>query len=389
MLRRTAALWGVALNSMVGVGLFLPAIAILDQYSDLSLFEIGLLAGAFPLAEGAAALAYPPLVRKLSPRAMLLIGQILCAIGAATLIFTLDFWILLAGRILGGVGGASVSVAQYIVGVEHEGNERVTKIGQLGSMQPLGFMIGLLSMAIASIVFVDVDALGWAASFATILAILAAILVWSTTDWPKMVSKPTVGRFSKALPKAALALYSLNAFFYIGLAVQTSIWAGRTAGVGSTGASLIFLALAAVAVVSQAKLVGYVVKKLETKGTVFFGFSLSTIGASLFALNSGVASTIAGLLLARIGFALIVPPLLSKILGDGADAKMENRASLAMVAASLGSFAGPVLTSVIRDEAGMLSTGLMLIAAAAIGMIFTADGFRQLIGMTKPKPKPR
>ena len=65
------ALWLIALNALLGVGLFLPAATFLTQHG-LSEAWIGVLAGAFPLFEGLSALVYPMLARRFSPRLLLM-----------------------------------------------------------------------------------------------------------------------------------------------------------------------------------------------------------------------------------------------------------------------------------------------------------------------------
>lgn len=357
----------VSLNAMVGVGLFLAAIPILDQNSDLTLLQIGILAGAFPLAESLAALFYV-FVRQIgNPKTLLLAGQMCCLISAACLALTLNFEILLVSRIVGGIGGASLVVAQGVVGRQYDGDERVVALGLLSSMQPVGFMIGLLLVSLGIwIAPTEIAALRGGALLAGAMALIAVCLI-SAASYPSFKSTSIKTKLRLRPLTKTLLLYLLNTLSYIGLAVLTSVWAGRTPGVGSQGAALIFLALATTAWLFQARLVGPAIRKLGPARTIVWGFTLSAIGALLFSLNFDTVASIAGLFIARAGFSLLVPTLLGRLMDSDVGNQPDKMAAIAMVMSGLGAFAGPVIVSTVIEASAVAYAGLFLFFVSAVG----------------------
>lgn len=363
---KNIALLGVGVNAMLGVGLFLPMIPILAE-NGLSPLQLGVLAGAFPLFEGVAGLLYPRLLRKVPPRWLMVSGQVFCALSCLFLIASSNFWWLLVGRLLGGWGGASVSIAQYLIGRSSEGSERVARLGQLGAAQAFGFVIGLAATAIAALLFTGLGSVQAAGAFATLLGICSAVAVLATT-W----EAPPLATAQKAsledVPVVDLALYVLNTFVYISLAVLVSIWAGRTAGVGVAGGSAVFIALALFSMIFQAKVAAAATRAFGSAQATGGGFALSGVGVTLFALSFHPVMAIAGLIVARIGYSIIVPTTLGRILGGANAGSADQRAGWAMFAASIGSCAGPVITGAIQEDHALTTAALLLSVAALLGV---------------------
>lgn len=364
------ALLGMGVNAMLGVGLFLPMLPILGA-SGLSPLQLGILAGAFPLLEGIAGLLYPALLKRLSPRFLMVSGQVFCAISCILLIVTTDFWWLLAGRLMGGWGGASVSIAQYLIGRNHEGVDRVARLGQLGAAQAFGFVIGLAAMAVSSALLSGLAAVQAAGAFAAILGAgsAAAVLV---TKWKPLTPVPASAvslrlRLSD-VPLGDLVLYLFNTFVYISLAVLMSIWAGRTPSIGVAGGSVVFIVLALFSMAAQARVAAAATRALGSLSATAAGFALACAGATLFALDFHPGPSIAGLVVARLGYSIIVPTTLGRILGDARTRAADHRAGWAMFAASIGSCAGPVITGAMQETLPLGAAAMLLSAIAALGL---------------------
>jgi len=368
MLRfRVAAFPLVGINAMLGVGLFLPMITVLEARGSLSPFEIGVLAGAFPVTEGIAGLQYPRLLKKVPARLLMAAGQVLCAASCLALLAADSFAVLLLGRMLGGCGGASVSVAQLLIGKSSTGAERVRQLGGLGAAQAFGFIAGLALMGV-TIAFVGARQGVLLAVLVGACSGLTAALMVARIPSPALATTPATAEGSAALPLADLALYGLNTFIYISLAVQMSIWAGRQPELGPTGTSVTFVVLALLSMALQAKLAGWAVGRFGHRSTIAVGFLVTGVGAGVFAGGVGITFGIVGLAISRAGYALIVPATLACILGDTTARASEFRAGWAMFAASLGSGFGPMIIGAVHSRFSLgVATATLAVAAFAAG----------------------
>lgn len=370
---RSASAWMMGLNAMLGVGLFLPMLPMLEAQAGMTPLQLGVLAGAFPFAEGLGGLLYPRGLKRIDPKVLMAAGQVLCALSSLAIVFSLDFGVLLLGRLLGGAGAASVVIAQFVIGRESTGPERVHRLGQIGAAQALGFMVGLLATALAALALDGRAAIQAAGAVAMAFGLVSTGLVVAAR-WTR---PPSVDRGRAAwrdLPLVDLALYGCNTFVYITLAILTSIWAGRTPGVGAPGASVIFIALAALSMVFQARVAGFAARRIGSPAAILVGFVILVVGTVVFGLDLLPAVTVIGLVVARLGYSVIVPNALSQILG-GLDAKAaEARAGWALVSACLGACAGPVITGAVEERSSL---------AAAIGVLSAAGLVGVAVAMTR------
>ena len=367
-----AALRLVALNGMFGVGLFLPMLAFLEAKGAPGMALQGLLAAAFPLVEGVAGLIYPRLLRIASPKLLMTASQLLCAAGCLVLVVADSFWALLLARSLGGIGGAGIVVTHYIIGSATDGSERVRRLGQIGAAAALGFILGLVTTAATGALLPPDKVIGAAGAIAACVGLAGAALV-ALTSWDMDV-RP-VAASPGALPKADLILYGLNTTVYIGLAVAMSIWAGSRPELGLVGTGLLFIVLAIVSMVFQSRIASHAVERMGHRAAIASGFACIALGSLAFSLQIGLATPIFGLVIARLGYSVIVPALLARILGSGPPAATQTRAGLSIFAASIGSWTGPVIVGVLGEAStiGWAVICLASIASAATLAALLAD----------------
>lgn len=360
----------MGINAMLGVGLFLPMVALLEGRGSLSPLELGILAGAFPVTEGIAGLLYPRLLSKLPARFLMVSGQVLCASSCIALLSGDVFWILLLGRIVGGWGGASVSIAQYLIGKGSSGSDRVRQLGELGAAQAFGFIFGLALMGLTIALAGPMLGMQLAVGVGVLSGLAAAVLVWRA-DLPVVVVTASQSyERQTGLPLGELALYGLNTFVYIGLAVQMSIWAGRQPELGPVGTSATFVVLATLSMAFQAKVAAWAVERFGHGRTIAAGFLVTGLGAAVFATGAGLAVGVIGLAISRIGYAVIVPATLARILGDARARASEYRAGWAMFAASLGSGFGPMIVGAVHDRYSIgIATAVLAAVAFAVGSL--------------------
>lgn len=370
----------MALNAMFGVGLFLPLVTALEDAQVLNPIQIGVLAGAFPVAEGLAALAYPHLVRGRSLKLCMAAGQALCGLSCIALMASDSFWVLLIGRIIGGAGGASLSLAQLIVGKSHGGPERVRRLGEIGAAQAFGLVSGLVLTGFFLAALGPVAGLRSVVVVGFTTGISAAIwLLQHDYNMAGEISEERNLREVFGHPMLnMLLMYALNTFIYISLAIQLAVWMADQRWAGPAGTSIVFVVLAISTMAFQSRVSAWAVTMVGTSRTVAGGFLACAIGSALFAINLHPALVIFGLFIARLGYSLIVPASLSIIIGDGHTATSRYRAGQAMFFASIGSGVGPVIVGALNSVGSLQMSAAGLSALALIAGLYMISTFPRI-----------
>ena len=144
------AIWTTVAIDLIGFGIVLP---ILPRYAeDLSASPgvIGLVVASFSLAQ----MVGSPLIGRLSDRIgrkpVLILSLAGTAVGSLITGLAGTVWILLLGRIVDGLSGASVSVAQASVADVASPEERPRLLGLLGAAFGVGFVVGPAIGALAA-----------------------------------------------------------------------------------------------------------------------------------------------------------------------------------------------------------------------------------------------
>jgi DHA1 family tetracycline resistance protein-like MFS transporter len=127
---------------LLGMSLILPLLPYYAQSFSASALLVGLLGTSNALAQVLGA----PLVGRLSDRfgrrPLILIGALATAVGFVMLGFARSLWMIFASRVLDGLLGGNVALAQaYITDVTEE-EDRARGLGIIGAAFGIGFIIG-------------------------------------------------------------------------------------------------------------------------------------------------------------------------------------------------------------------------------------------------------
>ncbi|MTA45777.1 MAG: MFS transporter, partial [Actinobacteria bacterium] len=144
-------IWTTVAVDLIGFGIVLP---ILPQYAErfgAGAAVIGLLSASFSLAQ----LIFAPVWGKLSDRIgrkpIIIISLFGTAIGSLVTGFAGALWVLFLGRIIDGISGASVSVAQAAVADISPARQRARYMGLIGAAFGVGFVAGPAIGALAAL----------------------------------------------------------------------------------------------------------------------------------------------------------------------------------------------------------------------------------------------
>ena len=156
--RKLITIFAVVFVDLLGFSLILPLVPFYAKEFAASDFVIGLLVASYAAAQ----LVGAPILGRLSDRygrrPVLLISILGTALGFVLLGFANSLWMLVASRILDGLTGGNISVAQaYITDITDEKN-RAKGLGLIGAAFGLGFIIGPAMGGILSNVGEGLDA---------------------------------------------------------------------------------------------------------------------------------------------------------------------------------------------------------------------------------------
>jgi len=134
--------WTTVAIDLIGFGIVLP---ILPQYAErfgAGAAVIGMLSASFSLMQ----LLFAPVWGRLSDRVgrkpILLLSLFGTATGSLLTALAPALWVLFLGRIIDGISGASVSVAQAAVADLSSPRQRARLMGLTGAAFGVGFVVG-------------------------------------------------------------------------------------------------------------------------------------------------------------------------------------------------------------------------------------------------------
>jgi DHA1 family tetracycline resistance protein-like MFS transporter len=139
---RLALVFGVVLVNMLSFSIVVPLLPYLAERTGATESQVGLLVAAYPLAQ----LFGAPLLGRLSDRfgrkPVLLISILGTAIGFVVLALASSLPVLFFGRLLDGITGGNINVAQAYIADVTEPKDRGRALGLIGAAFGLGFVVG-------------------------------------------------------------------------------------------------------------------------------------------------------------------------------------------------------------------------------------------------------
>jgi DHA1 family tetracycline resistance protein-like MFS transporter len=282
---------------MLGFGLILPLLPYYAETFGASDTVIGLLVASYAAAQ----LIGAPILGRLSDhfgrRPVLLISLMGTMLGFILLGTARTLWVLFASRILDGITGGNISVAQaYITDVTDKEN-RARGLGMIGAAFGLGFIIGPASGGLLSQFGFSVPAFVAAGLVAVNLLLVAIWLPESLTAERRSQMEAGAPSLSftalmKALRRPISGSLLITRFFF-GLAFsifQTifALYALRRFGLGATQTGFILTYVGILSVIVQAGLVGRLSKRFRDDVLIFGSVGIMAVSLLGWALTPSV-----------------------------------------------------------------------------------------------------
>ena len=316
--RRLITIFTIVFVDLLGFGLILPLLPFYADTYGATPFIVGLLAASYAAAQLVGAPVLGRLSDRYGRRPILLIsiagtivgflllglaepvGRALAGGGSAATTNAVIVAVLFVSRILDGVTGGNISVAQaYITDITDEQN-RARGLGLIGAAFGLGFIIGPAAggalsagerYAIPAFVAAAIAALNW-----------IAVLLWlpeSLTDEIKAELAKRRSRVILSVRELVNALQRprfgplLNVRFFYGLAFATftgvfALYAQYHLGLDSTGTGYILAYVGLLSVLVQGVAIGRLTKRFPENRLIFGAVTLLAFSLLAWAFTPSV-----------------------------------------------------------------------------------------------------
>lgn len=255
---------------LLGFGIILPLLPFIAQKYQANAAQIGLLTATYSFFQLLAAPVLGRLSDRFGRKKILILSQLGSALGFIILAFANSLPLLFLSRIIDGLTGGNISIAQaYIADVTDKKN-RARGMGLIGAAFGLGFIFGPALGGALSKISYSTPAL--VAAFVSFLTVLTTILfLKETVDTKKALESPKT-EFSFKELKIVLLIPNLSfliiIFFLINLAFSLTqgnlaLWTEKTFGYDPSKNGFIFAYVGVLAVLVQVVVLPFLLKKLN------------------------------------------------------------------------------------------------------------------------------
>ncbi|MEX1118568.1 MAG: MFS transporter [Terrimicrobiaceae bacterium] len=376
---------------ILGFGIVIPVLPLYAEHFGATALQIGVLVGVFSLMQ----FLFAPLWGKLSDRIgrkpVLLIGMVGTVAGYVTMGLAGSVFFLMLARVIAGVSGANIGVAQaYLADISSPEN-RAKAMGLLGAAFGLGFVFGPALGGWASGRFHYSTPMFIAAGLAAINLVFVFFFLPESRTGQSPVGRTRIFPELFQHVKKSQFVWSVAAYFAViaGFSMLTTLFALyllKRFGLGVQATGFLLAGIGVLGVLIQGGLIGRLTKKfgeprLALVGTFFMGGGLLGLG---WAQNLGLVYVAAGAV--GIGNSLLMPTL-SALASRSAEAAWQGRALGVMQSSgSLARFLGPLAAGLllsIQGNAGNYAALPLFVAAAivlvAAGLVYRLNGVMRAV----------
>jgi DHA1 family tetracycline resistance protein-like MFS transporter len=383
--RSLVVLFTVIIIDLIGFGIVVPILPYYAKSLNTSPATLGFLLAAYPAFQ----FVFSPIWGRLSDRVgrkPVMLATILGSVGALTLLGLSDSLLgLFAGRILGGIFGANISVATaYVADVTRE-EERTRWMGMVGACYGIGFVLGpalggLLAPNLdgswpASVVFgatlsayIEPFGYGIPMLLAAVMAAINFVFASGVLAEPNRHASrdPSAGRLEVLRNPAVRRLCTINLIFSLAVTQLESVFAYFMIDrfrFDAMNVAFILVGMAILMVGIQGGAIRHLAASFGERKLSLAGFAL--MGVSLLAVPfmPTVGWILVPLALSAIGRGIGQPPILSLVSMTASPSErgsvmgtFQSSASLARV---LGPTAAGSLYALYRGGPFVLAAALM------------------------------
>ena len=394
---RLSILFLTVFVDLVGFGIVLP---LLPLYAD-RFGASGTVVGVLVLSYSAAQLLFAPVWGRLSDRygrrPILIVGLLGSTLSYLIFAYAGSVWVLLLSRVMAGIGGANIPVAQAYIADVTPPERRAANMGLIGAAFGLGFIFGPVIGGLLAPISPELPGLA-AAGLCGGNVLLALIFLPESLTIRERVRQIRARRVATG-PEArwgwgavgrsrlaelrlvtknpafvdALVLFFVFTFaFSIFHPVFPLLASGRF-GLGERAVGWLFAFLGILSVVIQGGLVRILVARMGEVTLIRASAVPFAAGFLIVGLASSLPALLTGLALLALGFGGTLPSLVSLLSRSAPDAIQGGSLGIGQSAGALGRVIGPFVSGVLWD---LLGASAPFFVAAGIGAVAGLWGLR-------------
>ncbi len=342
---------------LLGFGIIIPLLPFYAETFGASALSVGLLAALFSLMQFVFAPLWGRWSDRIGRRPIILAGLLGSCLSYIALALATSLPLIFLARLIGGIAGANIPVAQaYIADVTTPEN-RARGMGLVGAAFGLGFVFGPALGGALSRFGPDVPM--WVAAALCFSNFVAAWLLLpesrpSRTDTVSQ-SRLTLFRRSLRHPKLALllSLYFIITAAFSGFEATFALFSERRFGFTAATLGYVFAFIGVILTLVQGVLVGRLVRIVGEAPLVPIAIALIACGIGLVPFTTSVPWLLGALAILALGMGLN-SPVLSSMVSRLTDADDQGGVlGLAQSLASLGRVVGPAWGGFLFDRFGM------------------------------------
>lgn len=345
----------------IGIGIVFPIMPdLMDRVGAGGTGEGALWGGVLMASYAGALFIFAPVIGSLSDtygrKPVLLLALFVLAVDYVIMAVADVFWVLLVGRILAGIAGATYTTATAYIADISTAKERSARFGMIGAAFGIGFVLGPAIGGVAG--ELHISAPFWIAAILS-----AANVIFGLFVLPESLAKHKRRPFGvrdlnpfKAIidafkiPGLAIPLICLFVFEFANM-VYPSLWAFFTRELFGWSTLLIGVSLAGYGVLLagvQAGLMPLLIKRLGEFRTLQIGMLAALIGF----IGFGLISTVAGLIFILLFAALsdLSPPMMTAMASNIVDEDKQGVVQGVIASlASIAAFAAPLSMTAVFE----------------------------------------
>ena len=330
----------------MGVGLILPVMpSLLVEIGDVGLARAALLGGVLTTVFAVMQFLFGPIIGALSDkfgrRPVLLVSLFVMVLDYIVMALAQTFWLLLIGRLVGGITAATQSTGYAVVADISKPGDKAARFGLISAAFGVGFVLGPIIGGLLA-------EYGTRAPFyaAAILAAMNFVFGWFVMpetnrrkrDFAWRRANP-LGAFVHVGGQPVLRRFLLLFFVYqVAFHVYPAIWAYFTEARFGWSPGMIGISLGAFGIamaVVQGGLIRYILQWLGDRGTVLYGLLFNIFAFAILAVVESGAVVLAFIPFTALG--AVVVPALQGLMSQAADDDAQGE--LQGVIASTGALA--------------------------------------------------
>jgi multidrug resistance protein len=380
--RRLPFLFLTVFVDLVGFGIVLPLLPFYGERLGADGFTVGLLVTVYSVFQFVMAPLWGRLSDRFGRKPILLLGLVGSALAYLVFAYAGTLAVLFVSRIMAGIGGSTVPVAEAYIADVTPPEHRAGNMGLIGAAFGLGFTVGPALGGIMASVSVEAPGLVAAALCAT-NALAALLFLPETHPASQDTGRAAPGsaftlaglRESLEVPGLAriLLLYFLFTVAFAVIQPTLSLFGAARFGLDQRRVGYLFAFLGLVSAVVQGGLVRRLVPRLGESRLIRLSALPFVGGLLLVALAPGVPTLLVALALLAVGYGGALPSVLGLVSRTASASIQGSVLGLGQSVGSMARIVGPAAAGAAYDIGPampfLLGAGVAAVGAAvALGV---------------------